>query len=271
MAGDGLESAQYNRSARLSTARARRRPHAADARQLRQLHLEPRPVPGRARCRRSRSCATTRSRSTRSRRCIPIRSSFRRGPARRPRRASRVPLIRRFAGKIPILGVCLGHQAIGQAFGGAGHPRAARDARQAVVDRPRPARRVRRRAVAVQRDALPFARDRARERCPPCSTSPRRPTTARSWRVRHRELPVEGVQFHPEAILTEHGRKVLRELSRRDRLKAREFIERAGRCDSPSGTAPTGFAAYRSWPSRFRTRCSARSSIARSSTTRCCR
>ena len=121
-----------------------------------------------------------------------------------------MPLIRRFAGKIPILGVCLGHQAIGQAFGGTHRARAARDARQAVADRrttsaacspgvPSP----------FNGDALPFARDRARERCRACLEVTATADDGEIMGVRHRELPVEGVQFHPEAILTEHGQTLL--------------------------------------------------------------
>jgi anthranilate synthase component 2 len=119
-----------------------------------------------------------------------------------------VPLIRRFAGRMPILGVCLGHQAIGQAFGGR-IIRAQRvmhgklssivhDQRGIFADVPSPFNATRYQSLAIERSSLPAALD----------------VTATAddgeiMAIRHRELPVEGVQFHPEAILTEHGRKVL--------------------------------------------------------------
>ena len=119
-----------------------------------------------------------------------------------------VPLIRRFAGRIPILGVCLGHQAIGQAFGGR-IIRAQRvmhgklssivhDQRGVFADVPSPFNATRYHSLAIERASLPAVLD----------------VTATAddgeiMAVRHRELPVTGVQFHPEAILTEHGRKVL--------------------------------------------------------------
>jgi anthranilate synthase component 2 len=119
-----------------------------------------------------------------------------------------VPLIRRFAGKAPILGVCLGHQAIGQAFGGR-IIRAQRvmhgkissivhDQRGVFANVPSPFNATRYHSLAIERASLPAVLD----------------VTATAddgeiMAIRHRELPIEGVQFHPEAILTEHGRKVL--------------------------------------------------------------
>jgi anthranilate synthase component 2 len=119
-----------------------------------------------------------------------------------------VPLVRRFAGRMPILGVCLGHQAIGQAFG-ARIVRAQRvmhgklssvvhDERGVFADVPSPFNATRYHSLAIERASLPDVLD----------------VTATAddgeiMAVRHRELPIEGVQFHPEAILTEHGRKLL--------------------------------------------------------------
>lgn len=119
-----------------------------------------------------------------------------------------VALIRHFAGRIPILGVCLGHQAIGQAFGGR-IIRAQRvmhgklssivhDQRGVFAGVPSPFNAMRYHSLAIERASLPAELD----------------VTATAddgeiMAVRHRELPLEGVQFHPEAILTEHGRKVL--------------------------------------------------------------
>ena len=119
-----------------------------------------------------------------------------------------VPLVRRFAGKIPILGVCLGHQAIGQAFG-ARIIRAQRvmhgklssivhDGKGVFADVPSPFNATRYHSLAIERASLPAVLDVT--------------ATAEDGEimaVRHRELPVEGVQFHPEAILTEHGKQVL--------------------------------------------------------------
>ena len=119
-----------------------------------------------------------------------------------------VPLIQRFAGRIPILGVCLGHQAIGQAFGGR-IVRAQRvmhgktspvmhDGRGVFAGVPAPFAVTRYHSLAIERATLPEALE----------------VTATSddgeiMGVRHRQYAVEGVQFHPEAILTEHGKRLL--------------------------------------------------------------
>ena len=119
-----------------------------------------------------------------------------------------VPLVRRFAGKIPLLGVCLGHQAIGQAFGGR-IIRAQRvmhgklssivhDGRGVFRSLPSPFTATRYHSLAIERSSMPPVLD----------------VTATSedgeiMGVRHREFAIEGVQFHPEAILTEHGKKLL--------------------------------------------------------------
>jgi len=119
-----------------------------------------------------------------------------------------VPLIRRFAGQIPILGVCLGHQAIGQAFGGR-IVRADRvmhgklspvthDGRGVFTGVPTPFAVTRYHSLAIERGHLPAVLE----------------VTATAddgeiMGIRHRELAVEGVQFHPEAILTEHGKQLL--------------------------------------------------------------
>src|SRR4029079_6183972 len=119
-----------------------------------------------------------------------------------------VPLIRRFAGQIPILGVCLGHQAIGQAFGGR-IVRADRvmhgklspvthDGRGVFTGVPTPFAVTRYHSLAIERGNLPAVLE----------------VTATAddgeiMGIRHRELAVEGVQFHPEAILTEHGHALL--------------------------------------------------------------
>ena len=125
-----------------------------------------------------------------------------------------VPLIRRFAGEIPILGVCLGHQAIGQAFGG----RIVRAMRvmhgklSQVTHRgegvfeglPRPLTATRYHSLVIERASLPSCLDVTAES-----------DDGEIMGVRHRQLAVEGVQFHPEAILTQQGHEMLANFLRR--------------------------------------------------------
>ncbi len=119
-----------------------------------------------------------------------------------------VPLIQRFAGEIPILGVCLGHQAIGQAFGGR-VVRAQRvmhgklspvrhDGRGVFAGLPVPFSVTRYHSLAIARDAVP-------DDLVVTATA----DDGEIMGIRHRRLAVEGVQFHPEAILTEHGKRLL--------------------------------------------------------------
>ena len=126
-----------------------------------------------------------------------------------------VPLIQRFAGRIPILGVCLGHQAIGQAFGGE-IVRAERvmhgkvsfvthDSHGVFRGLPSPLTATRYHSLAIERKTMPS-----------CLAITATADDGEIMGVRHREWPVEGVQFHPEAILTEHGHALLR-----------NFLERA--------------------------------------------
>jgi anthranilate synthase component II len=117
-------------------------------------------------------------------------------------------LIGRLASKVPILGVCLGHQAIGQAFGGrvvrAGqvmHGKVSRihhDGRGAFAGLPQDFVATRYHSLVVARDSLPEALAVTAES-----------EDGEIMGLRHRSLPVEGVQFHPEALLTEHGHKML--------------------------------------------------------------
>ncbi len=120
-----------------------------------------------------------------------------------------VAAIQHFAGKLPILGVCLGHQAIGEAFGGkivraqqlmhgktsvitttqqgvfAGLPE------QFVVNRYH--------SLAIEKSS-----------CPDVLAVTARTDDGEIMGVRHKELPIQGVQFHPESILTEHGHAMLK-------------------------------------------------------------
>ena len=117
--------------------------------------------------------------------------------------------IRRFAGTVPILGVCLGHQCIGEVFGGivegAGeilHGKVStitHDGRGVFAGIPSPLQATRYHSLAIRADSVPDVLE----------------VSARSesgviMGVRHRELPVEGVQFHPESILTPAGHDILR-------------------------------------------------------------
>jgi anthranilate synthase component 2 len=120
-----------------------------------------------------------------------------------------VPLIRALAGSVPVLGVCLGHQSIGAAFG-ADIVRAARpmhgktsciehDGRGVFKGLPPQFRATRYHSLAIRRDGVPD-----------CLEVSARTEDGEIMGVRHRAHAVEGVQFHPEAILTEHGESLLR-------------------------------------------------------------
>jgi len=120
-----------------------------------------------------------------------------------------VKLLREMAGEVPILGVCLGHQCIGEAFGGT-VVRANRlmhgktspvlhDGKTIFTDLPSPFEAMRYHSLIVEPTSLP----------PHLEVSAR---TAENeiMGLRHRELPVEGVQFHPESILTLEGKHLLK-------------------------------------------------------------
>jgi anthranilate synthase component 2 len=119
-----------------------------------------------------------------------------------------VPLIREFAGKVPVLGVCLGHQSIGQAFGGKiVHARQLmhgktspihHDSRGVFRGLPDPFTATRYHSLVIERASLPE-----------CLEVSAWTEDGEVMGVRHRTLAVEGVQFHPEAILTEHGHALL--------------------------------------------------------------
>jgi anthranilate synthase component 2 len=119
-----------------------------------------------------------------------------------------LPLIERLASKVPILGVCLGHQAIGQAFGG-------KVVRAGKVMHGKTSRvehdglgvfsQVQNHFVATRYHSLVVER----ASLPACLAVTAESEDGEIMGLRHRSLPVEGVQFHPEAMLTEHGHKML--------------------------------------------------------------
>jgi anthranilate synthase component 2 len=119
-----------------------------------------------------------------------------------------IPLIQRFAGKVPILGVCLGHQAIGAAFGGDvirapllmhGKTSAVdHDGKSIFAGIESPMTCTRYHSLIVSEETLPDELE----------------ISARSsdgiiMGLRHREYPIEGVQFHPESVLTQDGKRLI--------------------------------------------------------------
>jgi anthranilate synthase/aminodeoxychorismate synthase-like glutamine amidotransferase len=123
-----------------------------------------------------------------------------------------IELIRHFAGKVPVLGVCLGHQAIGEAFGGKVvraanlmHGKTSRvqhDGQTIFQGIPSPMTATRYHSLIVQENGLPsdlavsaFATEHDGARV--------------VMGLRHAKFPVEGVQFHPESVLTDHGKRLI--------------------------------------------------------------
>jgi anthranilate synthase component 2 len=120
-----------------------------------------------------------------------------------------VALVREFGGRIPLLGVCLGHQAIGQAYGGR-----IVHARQVMHGKVSAIRHDRRGVFRGLPDAFAATRYHSlvieRASLPPALEVSAWTDDGEIMGVRHRELAVEGVQFHPESILTEHGHRLLK-------------------------------------------------------------
>lgn len=131
------------------------------------------------------------------------------GPCDPDRAGICLDLIRRAAGRVPLLGVCLGHQSIGQAFGGR------------VVRAPKPMHGKTSTVTHAGTDIFaglpsPFTANRyhslmvAREGLPDCLVVTAESEDGVVQGIAHRELPVYGVQFHPESIATQHGHALLR-------------------------------------------------------------
>ena len=120
-----------------------------------------------------------------------------------------VAAIQAFAGKVPLLGVCLGHQSIGTAFGGE-----IVRARELMHGKTSPVHHIDAGVFRGLPDPLTVTRYHSlairRETLPDCLEITAWTDDGEIMGVRHRELAVEGVQFHPESILTEHGHDMLR-------------------------------------------------------------
>lgn len=125
-----------------------------------------------------------------------------------------IPAINHFAGKIPLLGVCLGHQAIGQAFGGniiraktVMHGRLSdmhHNNKGIFSNLPSPFAATRYHSLVIEQETLPDCLEVT------CWTNQPDGTIEEIMGVKHKTLPVEGVQFHPESILSQHGHQIFK-------------------------------------------------------------
>ena len=123
-----------------------------------------------------------------------------------------IELIRHFAGKVPVLGVCLGHQAIGEAFGGrvVRAPHIMHGKTSAVVHDnktvfqglPMPMTATRYHSLIVEEKNLPEVLEVS-------AWATEKDGSRTIMGLRHRNFPVEGVQFHPESVLTDAGKKLV--------------------------------------------------------------
>lgn len=145
------------------------------------------------------------------------------GPCSPDQAGITLEVIRTFHGRIPLMGVCLGHQAIGQAFGGrvvrAGrimHGKTSpilNDGRTIFSGLPSPFPAGRYHSLLVERESLPACLEVSAET-----------EEGEIMGLRHRDYPVEGIQFHPESILTPGGKRIIRNFLR--------LIDRKERCDA---------------------------------------
>ena len=131
------------------------------------------------------------------------------GPCTPDKAGVSVAVIKHFAGKVPLLGVCLGHQSVGAAFGGeiikAGklmHGKTSEvrhDGKTLFKDLPNPFTATRYHSLVLNRKTLPD-----------CFEISAESDDNEIMGIRHKELPVEGVQFHPESILTPRGKDIFK-------------------------------------------------------------
>ena len=123
-----------------------------------------------------------------------------------------IELIRHFAGKAPVLGVCLGHQALGEAFGGKVvrarnlmHGKTSEvqhDGKTIFAGLPSPMTATRYHSLIVQEQDLPSELEVS-------SWTTEKDGTRTVMGLRHKKFPLEGVQFHPESVLTDQGKKLI--------------------------------------------------------------
>jgi len=135
-------------------------------------------------------------------------------------------VIRHFSGRLPMLGVCLGHQCIGQVFGGEivrapelFHGKTSlihHDGKTVFADLPSPFEATRYHSLVIRRESVPTCLEISAET-----------DDGVIMGVRHRELLVEGVQFHPESILTREGKRLLANFLRMPADVRLEAISRA--------------------------------------------
>ncbi|HLS41996.1 MAG TPA: aminodeoxychorismate/anthranilate synthase component II [Paenalcaligenes sp.] len=131
------------------------------------------------------------------------------GPSTPANAGISIPLIRHFAGKLPLLGVCLGHQAIGEAFGGKTvHAKQIMHGKVSPITHnntdvfaglPSPFNVTRYHSLAIDRQSLPE-----------CLEITAQTEDGEIMGVRHKDFAISGVQFHPESVLSEHGHALLK-------------------------------------------------------------
>jgi anthranilate synthase component 2 len=131
------------------------------------------------------------------------------GPGTPDQAGISLSVIQHFAGKVPLMGVCLGHQSIGQAYGGkVVHAQSIMHGKTSSVkhidagvftDIPNPLVVTRYHSLVIERESLPD-----------CLEITAWTDDGEIMGLRHKELAIEGVQFHPESILTEHGHALLK-------------------------------------------------------------
>lgn len=119
-----------------------------------------------------------------------------------------IEAVRRFYKEIPILGICLGHQCIAEALGGqVGYAKSLYHGKQSVISHngeslfqgiDTPVKVARYHSLAVQKEGLPY-----------CLKILAETKNGEIMAMRHREYPVAGLQFHPESIYTEHGKRMI--------------------------------------------------------------